>query len=168
MPIFKTLTKTLIRKSTKPNRTFVTTSIYTPSPLPPILSCRSRLSTFHKWVLPFSGPLFLSSTPWKLSQFATPLYIQCDVVALRTKAKALNLLETTAWCLPATFRIPQSVPAGEVGLGRVRVVESKEDEHGVGSGGMFVESFVNLPNIISMSRLISGPVLGWYVTFFSG
>ena len=31
----------------------------------------------------------------------------------------------------------------------------------------FLESFVNVPNLISMGRLISGPVLGWYVFFFS-
>lgn len=29
--------------------------------------------------------------------------------------------------------------------------------------GGFVESFVNLPNLISMSRLVSGPFLGWMI-----
>lgn len=38
-------------------------------------------------------------------------------------------------------------------------VDSKETSDG------FVESFVNLPNLISISRLISGPVLGWYNSF---
>lgn len=33
---------------------------------------------------------------------------------------------------------------------------------GSGSGGL-VESFVNWPNIISMSRLLSGPFLGWMI-----
>ncbi|CAM8893815.1 unnamed protein product [Rhodiola kirilowii] len=126
-----------------------------------------QLSTLPKWVFPFSGPLFLSATPWKLSQSATPLYLQCDVV-LRTKVKALNLLET-AWCLPTAFRIPESADATGDSPDRVQVVESNGD--GVGK---LVQSFVNLPNFISMSRLISGPALGWmivnewYTTAFVG
>ena len=30
----------------------------------------------------------------------------------------------------------------------------------------FLESFVNVLNLISMGRLISGPMLDWYVFFF--
>ncbi|CAM8890649.1 unnamed protein product [Rhodiola kirilowii] len=173
MPIFKNLVKTLIRKSPKTNRTFFTTAVTSPSPFPlflspsPSLSSRTRLSTLPKWVFPFSGPLFLSATPWKLSQSATPLYLQCDVV-LRTKVKALNLLET-AWCLPTAFRIPESADATGDSPDRVQVAESNGD--GVGK---LVQSFVNLPNFISMSRLISGPALGWmivnewYTTAFVG
>lgn len=32
-----------------------------------------------------------------------------------------------------------------------------------GGGGGGVDGFVNLPNLISMSRLISGPVIGWMI-----
>ncbi|CAM8898200.1 unnamed protein product [Rhodiola kirilowii] len=152
---------------------FLYNRVTSPSPFPlflspsPSLSSRTRLSTLPKWVFPFSGPLFLSATPWKLSQSATPLYLQCDVV-LRTKVKALNLLET-AWCLPTAFRIPESADATGDSPDRVQVVESNGD--GVGK---LVQSFVNLPNFISMSRLISGPALGWmivnewYTTAFVG
>uniref|UniRef100_A0A7N0UD45 Cardiolipin synthase n=1 Tax=Kalanchoe fedtschenkoi TaxID=63787 RepID=A0A7N0UD45_KALFE len=162
MPIFKSLLKTLTRNSPKTNRTFFTSAISSPSPLPqllsphPSLSSRTRLSTLPKWVFPFSGPLFLSATPWKLSQSATPLYLQCDIV-LRTKVKALNLLETT-WSLPAKFRLPPAAPATGVFPDRVKLVESGGDDF-----GKLVESFVNLPNFISMSRLISGPALGWMI-----
>lgn len=38
------------------------------------------------------------------------------------------------------------------------------DEGLKGGGG--VDGFVNLPNLISMSRLISGPVIGWYALNF--
>lgn len=32
--------------------------------------------------------------------------------------------------------------------------------------GDFVKSFMNLPNLISFSRLASGPLLAWYALFF--
>lgn len=37
----------------------------------------------------------------------------------------------------------------------------KIDDEVVVNGGGLLDSFVNLPNFISISRLISGPVLGW-------
>ncbi|KAL9678963.1 hypothetical protein QQ045_016815 [Rhodiola kirilowii] len=60
------------------------------------------------------------------------LYLQCDVV-LRTKVKALNLLETT-WFLPSTFRISESADATGVSPDRVQVVDSNDD--GVGKLGI--------------------------------
>ena len=47
---------------------------------------------FSKWVfIPFQkGPLFLASPPWKLSQSATPLYLQGNRF-VRQRVQALNL-----------------------------------------------------------------------------
>lgn len=41
-----------------------------------------------------------------------------------------------------------------------RDLAKEEDES---RGGGIMESFVNVPNLISMARLASGPVLWWYV-----
>lgn len=107
---------------------------------------------FSNWIIPFQGPLFLSSPPWKLSQSATPLYLQGNGAVLR-KIGALNLELLRMRTMPPPQLELASVPSGEAVLQRV----GAED-----SGDGLVEGFVNLPNLISISRLISGPVLGWY------
>lgn len=120
-------------------------------PFFPLPSQSSRLlSPFTNWIIPFQGPLFLSCPPWKLSQSATPLYLHGNGVVLRkTEALNLNLLQRTKF--PLKLRL-ESVSSGQGVLERVDSKESRD--------GLF-ESFVNLPNLISTSRLISGPVLGW-------
>lgn len=112
----------------------------------------SLLSPLSKWIIPFQGPLFLSSPPWKLSQSATPFYFQSDVVFL-PKIQALSLLRTPNFPVNLGLRsesgaLPRLLNGTEV------------KELGVRDG--LVESLVNLPNLISMSRLISGPFIGWY------
>lgn len=107
---------------------------------------------FSNWIVPFQGPLFLSCPPWKLSQSATPLYLQGNGAVLR-KIEALNLKLLRMRTMPPPQLELASVPSGEAVLQRV----GAED-----SGDCLVESLINLPNLISMSRLISGPVLGWY------
>lgn len=55
---------------------------------------------------------------------------------------------------------------GEVGRGVVGGVIGWRKERSVGGevGEIRVdEKFLNLPNLVSISRLVSGPVIGWYV-----
>lgn len=33
-------------------------------------------------------------------------------------------------------------------------------------GGGFASNFFNLPNMISMSRIVSGPLIAWYLSFY--
>ncbi|GMN49857.1 hypothetical protein TIFTF001_019014 [Ficus carica] len=161
MAIYRSL-KALIRNP-RNSRTFLTAttcSISAPphAPLAHPLFClpshSSRfLSPFSNWIIPFKGPLFLSCPPWKLSQSATPLHVRGNG-AVRRKIVALNL---------HLLRRRTSFP---LKLEFVSASPTKTATDGVDSepwSGDFVESFVNLPNMVSMSRLISGPVLGWMI-----
>ncbi|KAL4628419.1 hypothetical protein ACB092_05G237500 [Castanea dentata] len=158
MVLFRSL-KTLI-KNPQRSRSFLTSLTATATSHPTITLQYFPLSqplfrlpstSLSKWVTtPFRGPLFLSFPPWKLSQSATPLYLHGNAVVFRRKVQAfnLNLLRTTA-VFPTKF--------GQALLDyRVEKRESVDDG--------FLESFVNVPNLISMGRLISGPVLGWMIT----
>ncbi|KAI9076558.1 hypothetical protein K1719_041544 [Acacia pycnantha] len=98
-----------------------------------------------RWIIPFQqGPLFLACPPWKLSQFATPLYLQGNGF-VRRRVEALNL---NLNLLRARTRFPLKL------FDRVDSKSSESDEHDL------VGSFFNAPNFISFSRLISGPLLG--------
>lgn len=124
---------------------------FSPSPHPP----PRFFSPLSKWIAPFQGqrrgPLFLSSPPWKLLQSATPLYLRGNAVVLRkVEVLNLNLLRT---------RI-RSGFSGQNVLDRVQQLKE-----GAAEDGLF-ESFVNLPNFISLTRLVSGPLIGWYSFFF--
>ncbi|PSS10356.1 Cardiolipin synthase(CLS) like [Actinidia chinensis var. chinensis] len=164
MAVYKSL-RTLISRRNRDNNKisrnlltlFVSSPTSTPFPSPsPFLSPRSRfLSPLSRWVAPFHGPLFLSSPPWMLSQSATPLYAQSDVVLL-PKVEALDLLQRR---INLGLASVSSVPAL---LNRTVVKESTDGEVGGGHEGS-VESFWNVPNLISISRLVSGPFLGWMI-----
>ncbi|KAJ1405597.1 CDP-alcohol phosphatidyltransferase [Sesbania bispinosa] len=96
--------------------------------LSPFQSQRDRsLSPFQSQ----RGPLFLTWPPWKLSQFATPLYLRPNVVVF-PKLHPFTLL-------------PPASPPNPLPL---------HSNH----------SFLNLPNFISFTRLLSGPLLGWMIT----
>ena len=101
---------------------------------------------------PFRGPLFLSFPPWKLSQSATPLYLRDNAVVFRRKVQAFNLS-----LLKTTTAFPTK-------SGQALLDYKVEKRESVDDG--FLESFVNVLNLISMGRLISGHVLDWYVFFF--
>ena len=101
---------------------------------------------------PFCGPLFLSFPPWKLSQSATPLYLRGNVVVFCRKVQAFNL---------SLFRTTTAFPTKS---GQALLDYEVEKRESVDDG--FLESFVNVLNLISMGRLISGHVLDWYVFFF--
>ncbi|KDP20771.1 hypothetical protein JCGZ_21242 [Jatropha curcas] len=164
MVIYRSL-RTLTTKNTNQNRTFLTataTSIipspYTTSPFffyplhypPPRYSLTRFLSPLSKWIaLQAHGPLFLSSPPWKLLQSSTPLYLRGNAVVLRkVEALNLNLLRN---------RIGTGLTSQTV-LDRVQELKKNASDDG------FLESFVNLPNFISLTRLVSGPLLGWMIT----
>ncbi|XXG73152.1 hypothetical protein AAC387_Pa07g2119 [Persea americana] len=122
---------------------------------PSLLSSHSTfISPFRTRWIPFSGPLFLSSPPWKLLQLATPLYLRGELVLLR-KAESLNLLPKRNFPIKLGF--------GSVGgvEDAIRIVDARE--LGERGGGAVVEGFANLPNLISLSRMVSGPVLGWMI-----
>ncbi|RXH99382.1 hypothetical protein DVH24_011707 [Malus domestica] len=113
---------------------------------------RSFLSPLSNWIVPFHGPLFLSFPPWKLSQSSTPLYIVGNGVVLRKIEASLNLnLLGRRPSFPLPLEVGSLSPAPTVVDRRVGLKEGADD-------------FVNLPNLISMSRLISGPFLGWMIT----
>ncbi|KAJ8761894.1 hypothetical protein K2173_005605 [Erythroxylum novogranatense] len=160
MAIFRSLRTVITRnkESSKKVRTFFTvTSIsIIPSPCAPICLQPVHYSPYHrsfsplpKWIAPFHGPLFLSSPPWKLSQSATPLHLRGDSLVLKkVEAFHLNLLKS---------------PVGSGFAARV-VFDRVDDVEEDGFGNPMVESFVNLPNLISFSRMLSGPFLGWMIT----
>ncbi|XP_059646530.1 cardiolipin synthase (CMP-forming), mitochondrial-like isoform X1 [Cornus florida] len=166
MAIFRSLKALITRNASTSSRFFPplplsSSSTLFPFPSPPLSSLLSHpsifssrstlLSPLSKWI-PFHGPLFLSSPPWMLSQSATPLYAQSDAVLLQ-KVEALNLLHRRSF--------PSALGFGSVS-NRTDTEESIQGEISVCRGG-FVESFVNLPNSISMIRLLSGPLLGWMI-----
>lgn len=118
---------------------------------PPLLPhFAHRLSPLSKWFVPLHGPLFLSSPPWKLLQSATPLHWRGNGGVLR-KVEALSV---------RLDRIRRRTRLGLQSVDR----DLGEEEDGSSRGGGIMESFVNLPNLISMARLASGPVLWWYVS----
>ncbi|CAN1196968.1 Cardiolipin synthase (CMP-forming), mitochondrial [Linum perenne] len=148
-------------------RTFITasTSPYTPSPyalLPfpssPSSSPHRFLFPLSKWIAaaPLQGPLFLSSPPWKLLQSSTPLHLRGKGAIARKRAEALRSLNSRLNLLRNRIAITASTCGGGVLVNRVAEVVEKEDD------GVW-ESFVNLPNFISVSRLVSGPFLGWMI-----
>ncbi|XP_030533425.1 cardiolipin synthase (CMP-forming), mitochondrial [Rhodamnia argentea] len=189
MTIYRSV-RSLIAGSPRKSRTFLTATATTtastapaaasyavPSPFTPLFinpylhsSFPNRfLSPLSKWMIarPPQGPLFLSLPPWKLSQSATPLHLRSGAVVLR-KVEALNL---TLDLLRRRRRLEAMAGVGSVAL-EPKLVDRGASEERSNEG--LVDGFVNLPNLISMSRLISGPLLGWmivnewYTTAFVG
>ncbi|CAN6458089.1 unnamed protein product [Victoria cruziana] len=121
-----------------------------PSPYPFLsfpLNLPLRLTSAHTCLFsPFCGkipcsvgPLFLSLPAWQLSQYATPLYLHREFV--RGSTISLGLVDGT--CSPARFPI-----------------EKRHLDNGEASRA---DSVFNLPNLISVGRMASGPFLGWMI-----
>ncbi|PIA43496.1 hypothetical protein AQUCO_01900115v1 [Aquilegia coerulea] len=120
-------------------------------------SCHSRfLSPFSPWI-PSSGPLFLSSPPWQLLQSATPLYLQGEGAIRKVESLNSKLLQKRS--LPLRLDLESVGSASGVVTG----VDHNELQTGGEIGGGLDESYYNLPNLISMSRLVSGPFIGWMI-----
>jgi cardiolipin synthase (CMP-forming) len=96
------------------------------------------------------GPLFLSSAPWMLSQSATPL---------TAAAAALGAKLHRAQALPGGRALAVAAAVGwehmRISRGEAEVATSSGI---VGYGG---ERFLNAPNLVSIGRMVSGPVIGW-------
>ncbi|KAK4491944.1 hypothetical protein RD792_002727 [Penstemon davidsonii] len=158
MAIIRSL-KTLISQSLKNNynsRNFFTVSLSVSSSTQPFLqpnqsSIRRHFLFRSRFLYPLGGPLFLSNPPWKLSQSATPLLLQSDAVLNFLKLRALNLLNRPAF--------PYIVDAPKL-LSESGGVEVKDESAVCGIS----DSYLNLPNLISFTRLLSGPLLGWMIT----
>ncbi|KAI4298666.1 hypothetical protein L6164_032199 [Bauhinia variegata] len=161
MVLFRPL-KAIINETSRKGRTFITSTTTTALPFSPLYAPHYNplfrlpsnngsyrlLSPLSKWFIPLQhGPLFLTCPPWKLSQSATPLYIRGNGVVLR-KVEALNL---NLNLLRDRTRFP------------LKLLD-RADSDSKKSSNDLVDSFVNFPNFISFSRLISGPVLGWMIT----
>uniref|UniRef100_A0A1J3FB88 Cardiolipin synthase, mitochondrial n=1 Tax=Noccaea caerulescens TaxID=107243 RepID=A0A1J3FB88_NOCCA len=127
---------------------------------PPLVSHFSnRLSPLSKWFAPLHGPLFLSSPPWKLLQSATPLHWRGNGAVFR-KVEALNLRLDR---IRSRTRFPRQLGLQQLVEPKVVTVDRDLTKEEDGSRGIF-ESFVNVPNLISMARLVSGPVLWWMIS----
>lgn len=156
MAFYRSLRKLAETNPLKKSRPFFTAAAAsggTVSPIAPSFSplipqFTNRLSPLSKWFVPLHGPLFLSSPPWKLLQSATPLHWRGNGAVLR-EVEALSV------------RLDRIRRRTRLGLQHV------DDNLGKEEGGWIMESFVNVPNMISMARLASGPVLWWYVYLFS-
>ncbi|XP_058093574.1 CDP-diacylglycerol--glycerol-3-phosphate 3-phosphatidyltransferase 1, chloroplastic [Magnolia sinica] len=108
-------------------------------------------SPFSRWI-PLSGPLFLSPPPWKLSQSATPLFLHSEFVLKRPDS--LNLLSTRSFPIRLRFGSENLI-----NLKRTRELQSNDAI----VRSAVREGFVNLPNLISISRMVSGPFIGWMI-----
>ncbi|KAK8629473.1 hypothetical protein V6N13_078314 [Hibiscus sabdariffa] len=165
MGIYRSL-QTLITENPTKARTFFTAASTNSSSstyvIPPLSSplFHSRVSPFSpplsKWIAPFNGPLFLSSPPWKLSQSATPFWGNVTVLR-KVQALNLDLIRGGGAKFPVKLRFGSVLSDPSV-LGRVDTEKQSTKERDA-----VIESFVNLPNLISMSRLVSGPLLGWMI-----
>lgn len=131
--IIRSNTNTITRNFLTPTTTFF--------PFCPLYNSLFRFPSHH------NGPLFLASPPWKLSQSATPLYHHPnDVVFRKVKAINLNLL-----------RVATTTPL------QLHRVDSDLKFNNHIPKQTLLHTFINAPNLISFSRLVSGPVLGWMI-----
>lgn len=169
MAIFRSL-RTLVSQSLRyrsnfaSSRAFFSLSLSSRSPIPtpfllPTNSYIRRHFLFRsRFLSPVGGPLFLSNPPWKLSQSATPLLLQSDAVLSFLKLRALNLLHRPAFPYNLGYDDPRLLNESR----REEFRNGAEVDASVGDGGIS-DSYLNLPNFISFTRLLSGPLLGWWV-----
>ncbi|KAL5226568.1 hypothetical protein ABZP36_014833 [Zizania latifolia] len=149
MAFLKTLNPLLRRSSTPiPNpRTLLSLDIFltpsstaaSPVPAPAPFAAAAQ----HQ------GPLFLSSPPWMLSQSATPL--TAAAAALRAKLRRARALAGGG---------AQAV-ADAVRWEPRRISRGEDEVAEAVPGGS--ERFLNLPNLVSIGRMVSGPVIGWMI-----
>jgi cardiolipin synthase (CMP-forming) len=121
------------------------------SPSAAATSASPAAAAAHPHVPIRSGdPLFLSSPPWMLSQSATPLTAAAAALGGRLRmARALAGGGVQA-------------VAGAVRWGNRRISRGQAEDAAaariMGGGG---ERFLNAPNLVSIGRMLSGPVIGW-------
>ncbi|KAG0472488.1 hypothetical protein HPP92_017034 [Vanilla planifolia] len=108
------------------------------------LSSSRSLFPLSGW-MSMSGPLFILSPAWKLSQTATPVYLRGGEAIFPRDL----LHERLAPIISKSYR-------GLLNGGGWKVTV-KEETIGVN------ERFLNLPNMISIGRMVSGPAIGWMI-----
>jgi cardiolipin synthase len=94
------------------------------------------------------GPLFLSSAPWMLPQSPRP-FTAAAAAAFRAKPHGARAVAGGG---------AQAV-ADAVRWEPRRAYGSEAADEGAGGGGG--EKFLNLPNLVSLGRMASGPLIGW-------
>ncbi|KAL6853845.1 hypothetical protein ACP4OV_019874 [Aristida adscensionis] len=99
------------------------------------------------------GPLFLSSPPWMLSQSATPLTAAAAPLGARLR-RARALAGGGAQAVADAVRWERR---GISGRGEAEAAPR------VVAGGGGGERFLNAPNLVSIGRMVSGPVIGWMI-----
>ncbi|KAK9089677.1 hypothetical protein Scep_028759 [Stephania cephalantha] len=107
------------------------------------------LSPFPKSV-PITGPLLLLSPPWQLSQSATPLYSHGELVMRKAGSFSSGFLQKGLRL--GAGKLAKRVDEKELVKGDDDDDDDDDDER-----------FLNLPNWISLGRLVSGPVIGWMI-----
>ncbi|CAI0407158.1 unnamed protein product [Linum tenue] len=127
------------------------------------------LSPLSKWIaapLLLRGHLFLASPPWKLLQSSTPLHLRGNGAALallrKRRAEALNRLNSRLDSFKSRIRSSSAV-AATTAAPYGFVVEEQSRRNRSAAEEWFWDSFANWPNFISISRLVSGPFLGWMI-----
>ncbi|XP_039114525.1 CDP-diacylglycerol--glycerol-3-phosphate 3-phosphatidyltransferase 1, chloroplastic isoform X1 [Dioscorea cayenensis subsp. rotundata] len=123
-----------------------------PFSLAPRLTSPSSAFSPLRGCIPFSGPLFLCLPAWKLSQSATPLYLRGSEVVfpkdlLRVRNFPIGLGFASVGNLGKVIGWGREIPRNEDGTAWL-----------VGK-----EKLLNLPNLISISRMVSGPFIGWMI-----
>ncbi|TVU34846.1 hypothetical protein EJB05_16700, partial [Eragrostis curvula] len=155
MAFLKTLNP-LIRRSR--------TTISDPRPLLPLHTFLTSSSSSSPTAAPFAaaahpyapirsgGPLFLSSPPWMLSQSATPLTAAAAALGARLR-RARALAGGGAQAVADAVRWEnRRISRGE-----------SEDAAAARIKGRGGERFLNAPNLVSIGRMVSGPVIGWMI-----
>ncbi|KAJ1285772.1 hypothetical protein BS78_03G302500 [Paspalum vaginatum] len=99
-----------------------------------------------------TGPLFLSSPPWMLSQSATPLTAAAAALGAKLR-RAQALAGGRAQAVADAVLWEHKRISG--GAAEIAVSAGS-----VGGGG---ERFLNAPNLVSIGRMLSGPVIGWMI-----
>ncbi|ONK65489.1 uncharacterized protein A4U43_C07F37630 [Asparagus officinalis] len=144
MAIIKTLVRSLTRRNRNPRSSIPLFSFSSPHSLSPAFSIASNpsSSSILRLTSSHSGPRFICSPPWMLSQFTTPLYLRgkdaifpSDLLRVRSFPTELGFI------------------GGDGGLISDGGIERVELD----------DRFLNLPNLISISRGVSGPFIGWMI-----
>jgi cardiolipin synthase len=157
MAFLKTLNPLIRRRATPISNPRPLLSLHTflasSSPTTTAAASSPAASAAHTHVpIRSGGPLFLSSAPWMLSQSATPLTAAAAAIGAKLRraqalagGRALAVADAVGW-------EHRRISGGEA------EVEVAASSGIVGCGG---ERFLNAPNLVSIGRMVSGPVIGW-------
>ncbi|CAM0883268.1 unnamed protein product [Alopecurus aequalis] len=150
MAFLKTLNPLLRRNRTLPNPTppisHYTFSAPFRTAVSPAASPFAAAAARSHALFSSREPLFRSSTPWMLSQFPRPFTAAAAFRANLHRARAV------------AGGGAQAV-ADAVRWEPKRVYGSEAADEGAGGG----EKFLNLPNLVSLGRMASGPLIGWMI-----